>query len=68
LNDFLNTNKTNKQTHTEFAEAIPELDVKERLQKNLDIVLNDFLDKEGGYFHENVPVNKNEIFDCYETR
>lgn len=50
----------------EMKEAIPELDVEKRLQANLDMVFNTFLDPRG-YFRENVSDDP-EAFDTFEGR
>lgn len=51
----------------EMKDAIPSIDIQARLEKNLNIVWNTFLDKERGFFRENVSPNP-EDNDCFEGR
>jgi N-acylglucosamine 2-epimerase len=51
----------------EMKDAIPSLDIHQRLEKDLEILWNVFLDKEKGYFHENVGPTK-EDNECFEGR
>eukprot|EP01116_Phalansterium_solitarium_P018033 TRINITY_DN4617_c0_g1_i2.p2 TRINITY_DN4617_c0_g1~~TRINITY_DN4617_c0_g1_i2.p2 ORF type:complete len:190 (+),score=9.27 TRINITY_DN4617_c0_g1_i2:732-1301(+) len=51
----------------EMKEGIPELDVRKRIENNIDIVMADFLDQEHGYFRENIS-NVAEAEDTYEGR
>mmetsp|Transcript_1505 Transcript_1505/g.1991 ORF Transcript_1505/g.1991 Transcript_1505/m.1991 type:complete len:402 (+) Transcript_1505:3-1208(+) len=54
----------------EMSEAISGLDVEQRIQENIHLVMDTFLDEQG-FFHENVPENPEnpgEFSDSFDTR